>query len=456
VAVTLLVDEGMLPRRAEQRKVTRRDAERSRALAALSTRLAEAIGNVDDVLDRIVRLIAEWLGDCAVIRLLDEDGTTIQVVAAHDPDGDAQRVIMSALESAPIDLVELLPYARAVRDAHAILLTGEAFDAAIGVIARPSREALAALGVHTVLICPLRAGGQVIGTLGLWRRGARQPHSERDQAFVQELADRGALAIANARLVCSLRDEVAERRRNEDDLRLTAELLQRADEKRRALMEHLVTAQEEERRRIAIDVHDDSIQAMAAIGIRLQILRRHAPDHQIGEQMADIEDTVTESIARLRGLLFRLDSSSVEKVGLGRALLRYVAELFTDGHPRVRVRDRLTGALGGHTPIVLYRVAQEALNNVHKHAKASTVTVTLREADNGVLLEVQDDGDGFNPEDVARRALPGHLGMRSMQERAQVAGGWLSVESAPGDGTKVRCWVPALAATTVDEDEPAA
>lgn len=440
---------------AEQRKVSRRDADRSAALAALSTRLAEAIGDVDDVLDRIVRLISEWLGDCAVIRLLDDDDTMIRVVAAHDTDSEAQRVIMSALESGPIDITRLLPYALAVRDAHAILLTGEAFNTATELIAPQARQALATLGVHTALICPLRAGGRVIGTLGLWRRGTRQPHSERDQNFVQELADRAALAIENARLVRSLHGEVEERKRREDSLRLTAELLQRADQKRRALMEHLVTAQEEERRRIAIDVHDDSIQAMAAVGIRLQILRRHAPSPEIAEQLEEIGTTVTESIARLRGLLFGLESSSVDTVGLGSALARYVTELFPGGRPRVRVRDRLTGAPEGHTSIVLYRVAQEALNNVHKHATASTVTLTLSEADQGVLLKVHDDGVGFDMEGAARRALPGHLGMRSMHERAKAAGGWLTVESSPGHGTKVRCWVPTFAAMTVDGDEPA-
>ncbi len=294
----------------------------------------------------------------------------------------------------------------------------------------------------------------MIGTLGLWRRGGVPPHSERDQSFVQELADRAALAIENARLVSSLRTEIDERKRNEENLRLTAELLQRADEKRRALMEHLVAAQEDERRRIAIDVHDDSIQAMAAIGLRLQILRRRAPTHDMAEHISQIEDTVTESISRLRGLLFRLESSSIEKVGLGRALTRYLGELFPEGRPRVRVRDNLKSDMPGHTPMVLYRIAQEALNNVRKHAAASAVTVTLSESDDGVMLAVRDDGDGFNVEDVMGRALPGHLGMRSMQERAQVAGGWLTVESSPREGTTVRCWVPLL--TSVGDDDPAA
>jgi GAF domain-containing protein len=271
-----VVDDTEAPA-AEQRRVPRRDADRSSALAALSTSLAEAIEDIDDVMDRIVRLISEWLGDTAVIRLLDEEGTEMRVVAAHDTDGEAQRVVMEALETGPVAINKLAPYSIAVRDAHWILVSGDAFSTATVGITKAARQALGDLGVHTALICPLRAGGRVIGTLGLWRRGNRPPHSERDQNFVQELADRAALAIENARLVRSLRAEVEERKRNEDNLRLTAELLQRADEKRRGLMEHLVTAQEEERRRIAIDVHDDSIQSMAAIGIRLQILRRHAP-----------------------------------------------------------------------------------------------------------------------------------------------------------------------------------
>jgi signal transduction histidine kinase len=437
----------------DQRRGTRRDSDRSRALAELSTMLAEAIGDVDDVLDRIVRLVSEWLGDCTVIRLLDEDGTTINVVAVHDQDSEAQAVIQSALESGPIDTSEIIPYALVVRDAHSILLTGDSFTAGTKVLTRQSRAALADLGVHSALICPLRAGGRVVGTLGLWRRGSRSAHSERDQIFVQELADRAALAIENSRLVSSLRREVEDRKRNEDDLRLTAELLKRADEKRRALIEHLVTAQEAERRRIAIDVHDDSIQAMAAIGIRLQILRRRAPTHELAEDLADIEHAATESIARLRGLLFRLESSSVEKVGLSRALSRYAAELIPEGRPRVRVRDRLTADLGGYTPVVLYRVAQEALNNAVKHARATTITVTLSQVDQGVLMQVEDDGVGFDVELVGRRALPGHLGMHAMQERAQVAAGWLKVESIPGQGTKVQCWVPMLAATDVGADD---
>ena len=307
-----------------------------------------------------------------------------------------------------------------------------------------ARRALQRLGVQAALICPLRVRGRVIGTLGLWRHRDAAPHSERDQSFAQELADRAALAIENARLVERLHAEVEERKRNEENLRLTSELLQRGDDKRKALIEHLVAAQEEERRRIAIDVHDNSIQAMAAIGLRLQILRRHASNHEIAQRLSDIEDAVMESIARLRNLLIRLESTSLEKEGLARAIGRCIEDLFPDLPPRERVLSRLRIEPPGYVRVVLFRVAQEAITNVRKHARASEFSVILSEENDGTLLTIQDNGLGFDPKDVADHSLPGHLGMQAMSQRAQVAGGWLDVDSKRGKGTTIRCWLPTI------------
>lgn len=418
----------------------RRDRSRALALAELSAKLAESITEVADVLDSVAQLASSFLGDTAVLRLLDADGTRMRAVAVHDRDQYAAGVMRAALEHASQDIAHLMPHSLALRDARPILLAGDALVASTGVMPEASREALSVLGVHTALVCPLRAQGRVIGTLGLWRRGDTPAHSERDQSFAQELADRAALAIENARLVASLREEIAERKRNQDTLRLSNELLQRAQIKQNALLEHLVNAQEEERRRIASDVHDDSIQAMAAIGVRLQVLRRHAPNSELAERVADIEDAVTESIARLRNLLFHLESSSLDKQGLARTLMRSMAETFPDSKPRTRVRNRLAQEPFGHIRVVAYRIAQEALSNVRKHAHASEVTVTLSQEDQGLLVTVQDDGRGFRPADA--RSLPGHLGLRAMEERAHIAGGWLRVESAPEHGTRVTFWLP--------------
>ena len=422
--------------------MSRRDEKRSRDLEELSASLAASITNTDGVLSRVVKLVSSFPGDTAAVRLPAEDGVTMRLVAAHDEDDTALSVIRNALDALPHDITRALPHSLPVREAKPVLLQGSELRDALGLMGGEHSAMVEDLGVHCLLFCPLRVHGHVIGTLDLWRRNGRGSYSQRDASFAQELADRAALAIENARLVERLRAEVEDRKHNEENLRLTAELLQRADEQRRALMENLVSAQEEERRRIAVDVHDDSIQAMAAIGLRLQILRRHAPNHEFAERISRIEDTVTESIGRLRSLLFRLESVSLEKVGLARTVERFAAELFPDNRPRFTVHSRLATEPAPHVQAVLYRIAQESLTNVQKHAKAAEVSVKLHEEDHGIVLSTQDDGVGFDHDDVVRRSLPGHMGLQSMQERASIAGGWLTVDSKPNLGTTVRCWVP--------------
>ena len=420
----------------------RRDLVRSQALSDLSARLAESITDITSLLQAVVELVASFLGDTAVIRLVAEDRKTMTMVAVYDTDESVAATVRAALQTMPADITGLVPYSAVLTEAQPIQLVGERFSDALAPMPEESRRALDAVGLYTALICPLRVGGQVIGTLGLWRHRGDAPHSERDRGFAQELADRAALAIENARLVERLTGEIEQRRQNEENLRLTAELLKQVDQKRRALLEHLVSAQEEERRRIAVDVHDDSIQAMAAIGVRLQIMRRRVETPELADQLATIEDAVTDTISRLRALLFRLEAAPVEQVGLARAITRYIAEVFPGGEPQTRVTSTITKELDGAMQIVLYRVAQEALSNVMKHARATHVTVTLADAVGGVQLTVIDDGIGFNPSEAIRHALPGHLGMRSMHERAVVAGGSLEVESKPTAGTTIRCWLP--------------
>jgi signal transduction histidine kinase len=421
---------------------SRRDEGRALALAELSEALAESITDTETVVQRVVELVSRVLGDIAVLRLLDDEGAHVRVAMADDVDPQRRDLIRRLLLSAPTDVADLAPFPGAVREIQPIVIHGDQLDTAFAMFGPDAGRALRDLGVHTALICPLRALGRVIGTLGLWRRADKGPFTQRDQHFAQELADRAALVIENARLVERLRTELEERKNHEESLRLTAELLQTADETRRALMGDLVEAQEEERRRIAVEIHDDSIQAIAALGLRLQILRRHAPTREFSERVSEIEGTVTEAISRLRSLLFRLESASLEKEGVAYAIGRSAEELFPDSPPRVRVENRLTSEPPRYLQVVLFRVAQEALTNVLKHARASEIIVVLSEENNGTLLSVHDDGVGFDANELNTRALPGHIGMRTMQQRAQAAGGWLRVKSKPRGGTTVRCWAP--------------
>jgi PAS domain S-box-containing protein len=213
-------------------------------------------------------------------------------------------------------------------------------------------------------------------------------------------------------------------------------------ERERALLAHLVDAGEEERGRIAAGIHDDSIQAITAAGMRLQILRRNLEDPDQLRLLGELEKTIQISIARLRHLLFELRPPALDSDGLSAALDMYLAETQSDGGAKYHLEDNL-----GHQPAlqdrtILYRFAQELLANVRKHARASNATILLEERDGGYRVRVSDDGSGFDPDDL--KPVAGHLGLGALQERAALAGGWLRIESAPGKGTTVEVWIPKL------------
>ena len=219
--------------------------------------------------------------------------------------------------------------------------------------------------------------------------------------------------------------------------------LERDLAERRALLAHLVTAGEEERARIAGDIHDDSIQAIAAAGMRLQILRRKLHDPEQLKLLGDLQETIGLSIDRLRHLLFELRPPVLDSEGLAAALEMYLEDAADGSTTRYELKDKLRSQPSAQTRTILYRIAQEALVNVRKHACATTVTVSLLERDGGYLVRIADDGVGFAVDEA--KPVSGHLGLASMQERAMLADGWLRVTSAPQDGTAIEVWVPALA-----------
>jgi PAS domain S-box-containing protein len=218
--------------------------------------------------------------------------------------------------------------------------------------------------------------------------------------------------------------------------------LYRADQERRQLLSQLVTAQEAERTRIAYDVHDDSLQAMTAIGIRIEQLKRRLTSPRDLDLVGCIDATLGDAVRRLRALLLELGPPKLDGAGLCSAIADQ-ARRGLDGTPtRVTFQDELTGEPGPECSIVVYRIAQEALANVRKHACANLVRIRLESVDDGVLSTVDDDGVGFSLAQVRGDSQPGHLGMTSMRERAQIAGGWLLLSSHPGCGTTVRYWIP--------------
>ena len=252
-------------------------------------------------------------------------------------------------------------------------------------------------------------------------------------------------------VVTTFRD-ITEKRRGEQALRQrTRELqeslnrLRETSRERQELALRLVTAQEEERRRIASEVHDGSVQTMAAIAIRLGLLARELTDPGQRAELQDLREVVAVAQTELRTLMFDLRTPDLDKRGLEAALGEYLATLEASGGPHTELvvgRDLEADPdrpLSSEARVVLFQIAQEALINVRKHASASLVTVTMTAEKAGVSLRICDDGRGFDPD---RPPVPGHLGMTTMKERAAIAGGRCEVESRSGIGTTVSVWVP--------------
>ena len=219
----------------------------------------------------------------------------------------------------------------------------------------------------------------------------------------------------------------------------------RAEDDRREMSSRIVAVGEEERRRIADEVHDAPIQMLTALGLRLETLRPKIADDEGRAALDRIEEAVGASIASLRSLMFELRPPILDREGLVPALRDYLARVEAQHRPGFdhEIVDRLTGEPAPEVRIVLYRIVQEAVVNVRRHAGASHVRVSVESVGSvgsaGTRVRVEDDGSGFAPE---AEPSPGHIGLAAMRERAGYAGGTFSVGPRSGGGTVVEAWVP--------------
>jgi signal transduction histidine kinase len=229
---------------------------------------------------------------------------------------------------------------------------------------------------------------------------------------------------------------------------------------RRQLLARVVSAQEEERRRIARELHDETAQRLTALLLGLEMLRAesHGRPHTL-DQIARLRD-IAESLSRdLVRLAVDLRPTSLDDLGLRSALLSYIeawAQRFAiETHIRL---DELDGPrLRPDVETGLYRITQEALTNVARHAQARSASVAVSLTAGDVLLVIADDGVGFDVEAVWNHsAIERRLGLIGMRERAALVGGDVQIESVPGHGTVVIARVPVEGPSAPDSaDRPA-
>lgn len=203
-------------------------------------------------------------------------------------------------------------------------------------------------------------------------------------------------------------------------------------------------AAEDERRRIARDLHDDTAQCLAALLVRLQVLRRTETPEARQRVLDEMQRELSSAVEGVRRISRGLRPPALEDVGVEAAIRSHVRGLAE--HSRLQVEidlNRVDELLDHEERLVLYRVMQEAVTNVIRHASAGLVRLSLTREDDEVVLRVRDDGRGFDPETVL---LEGRgLGLVGMVERARLVGGGLEVSSEPGTGTEVTLRVPVRA-----------
>ena len=253
------------------------------------------------------------------------------------------------------------------------------------------------------------------------------------------------------KLAATLDEQVRERTRDLDE---SLEELTRADEARKLLLERLVSAQEDERRRIAGDIHDDSIQVITAAYLRVDLIRKTLGDDAHSDSLAKLDEALRASIERLRHMIFELRPTMLDTAGLAATIQEHLNQWTQQTGATHTLSTRLEREPAPLVRTTLYRIAAEALANVRKHAGATHVNVDLAQESSGFLLRVADDGVGIRT--PFQPAQSEHFGISMMVERAAMAGGWCRVETnGPDPGTTVIAWTPSSGRREVLSDHPA-
>jgi signal transduction histidine kinase len=219
---------------------------------------------------------------------------------------------------------------------------------------------------------------------------------------------------------------------------LASEVASQTERKR--AMQTVLRATEQERVRLAADLHDGPVQELTALRYGLTRARnriqRGQPEQAEG-LLAELEDELATGITGLRRLMAALRPAVLDEQGLEVALHNQVRAFEATSGVACAISTGLQSRLAPDLETVLYRVTQETLNNVGKHAGASRVTVSLAAENGSVHLRINDDGVGFDPSVAARLLGEGHFGLAGMRERVEMVGGHLVIDSAPGKGTSV-------------------
>jgi len=401
--------------RARQHGELERRVRESEAIARISRALSETL-EPQVILEMIAASAHDIVPstDWAVIHLLRGRPERLYPVASAGSAPPAEDYIIGAGEGIA---------GRVLLEGHVLNIGDVQLDGRATPFAR-------SVGMRSLLVAPIQSRSRTLGTISIMEK---EPYAftADDERLLTIMAAQAGMAIENAQLFDSQRRA-----------RTVAELQR---ERLRELTKRIVTAQEEERLRISRELHDEAGQALTSLKISLDLLRTSlAPDQQaLATRLADIAGLADMTMETLRTLAHDLRPPGLDTFGLNVAL----EGLCYDLSARTAIPVAYEGAdlpeLPTELALSMYRLVQEALTNTAKHANARDVRVSLAREDGWLTLTVADDGQGFLLEaDNSEPRQRGGIGLVSMNERTQLLGGTLTIETAPGSGTRLTARVP--------------
>jgi signal transduction histidine kinase len=228
------------------------------------------------------------------------------------------------------------------------------------------------------------------------------------------------------------------------ELKALYERLQEREEWREELLRKVISAQEDERRRLARELHDETSQTLSALAMKIETALAAWPQEPSRERLVEAKALTVRTIEELHRLIFDLRPSVLDDLGLLSAI-RWYAERHLERRG-IAVRCEFSGTEARLQPeleTALFRVVQEAITNIAKHAGAETVLVQFLEREDRIEIEIEDDGRGFSPDSLPPPAARERgLGLLGMRERVELFGGTIEIDSAPGRGTRIAITVP--------------
>ncbi|MCI0519097.1 MAG: GAF domain-containing sensor histidine kinase [Chloroflexi bacterium] len=373
--------------------------------------LAEALTlgqGVDGVIETALRRVAALMQvDAGSIYLFEENGSALRLKASQGRIPSDLAAAIARVDPKSYPLSELLASGHAIAIDDARLPSG---------LCKELVDILTREGYLSWACAPLKMEGEIIGVYHLGKRGLRS-FSPHDLALLEVIGNVLGSSLSNAQLLLDLRHKENELRRA---LHRTVEL------------------QEEERKRLARELHDEIGQALTSILINLKTIQESCDQQAVNDRLNDLRFLTARTIEELRRLAMDLRPAALDNLGIVPALRWYVQQ----SAERTGLDIRFLGPekferLSPEAELVLYRVAQEGLTNAIRHGRARQVVVALERDQDVVRLSITDNGAGFNPDSLERG-----LGLIGIRERVELLYGNFDIITAPGAGTQLQIEVP--------------